>query len=81
MIKMITEARKKANQKYNEKAYDQIKVLVKKGQRDIIKAYAESQGKSLNAYINELISEDMKKQTIVQNNEKSGDQSEDKGLK
>ena len=27
---MLTEARKKANQKYNEQSYDQLKVLVKK---------------------------------------------------
>ena len=57
---MLTEARKKANQKYNEKSYDQLKVLVKKGTRDKIKAFAESQGKSLNGYINELIKADMK---------------------
>lgn len=58
---MLSEARKKANQKYNAKSYDQIKVLVKKGQRDKIKAFAESQGKSLNAYINDLIAADMAK--------------------
>ena len=57
---MLTEARKKANQKYNEKSYDQLKVLVKKGTRDKIKAFAENQGKSLNGYINELIKADMK---------------------
>ena len=56
----MTEARKRANEKYNAKAYDQMKVIVKKGQRDIIKAYAESRGMSLNGYINTLIREDMK---------------------
>lgn len=45
--------------KYNEKAYDQLKVVVKKGQKDVIKAHAESLGLSLNAYINKLISKDM----------------------
>lgn len=45
--------------KYNEKAYDQLRVVVKKGQKDVIKAHAESLGLSLNAYINKLISEDM----------------------
>lgn len=49
----------KASNKYNAKAYDQLKVLVKKGQRDVIKQYAESKGLSLNGYINKLISEDM----------------------
>lgn len=57
---MITEARKKANQKYNEKSYDQIKVLVKKGEREKIKKFAEERGKSLNSYINDLIKNDMK---------------------
>ena len=56
---MLTEAQKRANQKYNAKAYDQIKTVVPKGQREIIKAYAESNGESLNGYINRLIAEDM----------------------
>ncbi len=56
----LSEARKKANEKYNAKAYDQVKVLVKKGQREQIKAYAESKGMSLNGYINSLIEKDMK---------------------
>lgn len=56
---MLTEAQKRANQKYNAKAYDQVKVLVHKGQRDQIKAHAEANGESLNGYINRLIAEDM----------------------
>lgn len=56
---MLTEAQKKANQKYNAKAYDQIKTVVPKGQREIIKTYAEANGESLNGYINRLIAEDM----------------------
>ena len=46
--------------RYNDKAYDRIALVVPKGQKDIIKAYAESNGKSLNGYINELIEADMK---------------------
>lgn len=45
--------------RYNEKAYDQLRVIVKKGQKDLIKSHAESLGLSLNAYINKLIAEDM----------------------
>ena len=56
---MLTEAQKRANQKYNAKAYDQIKTVVPKGQREIIKAHAEANGESLNGYINRLIAEDM----------------------
>ena len=57
-----TQASNKAVQKYSAKAYDQIKVLVKKGEREKIKAYAEEQGLSLNAYINKLIKEDMEQE-------------------
>ena len=49
----------KASAKYNAKAYEEIKLRVYKGQKEQIKAFAESQGLSLNGYINKLISEDM----------------------
>lgn len=55
----LTDAQKRAIAKYNEKAYDRIEVKVYKGQKDKIKAHAESKGMSLNAYINELIEKDM----------------------
>ena len=48
-----------SKQKYNDKAYDRIALTVKKGEKDIIKAYAESKGMSLNGYINKLIKDDM----------------------
>lgn len=48
-----------AKNKYNAKAYDRIALQVKKGQRDVIRAYAESKGMSLNGYINHLIESDM----------------------
>ena len=50
----------KASNKYNTKTYDRINVNVKKGEREKIKAYAESKGMSLNAYICNLIEKDMK---------------------
>lgn len=48
-----------ASNKYNAKAYDRLAIQVFKGQREQIKAYAESHGESLNGYINRLIAEDM----------------------
>lgn len=57
----LTDAQKRAVAKYNEKAYDRIEVKVYKGQKDKIKAHAESKGMSLNAYINDLIERDMNK--------------------
>ena len=51
----------KAKNKYNDKNYDRIPLVVPKGTKEKIKTYAESKGfKSLNAYINYLIVEDMK---------------------
>ena len=49
--------------RYIAKAYDRINLTVPKGQKDLIKEYAESLGKSVNAYIQDLIEEDMKKNT------------------
>ncbi len=49
-----------AKNKYNANAYDRIALQVKKGQREIIRTYAESKGMSLNGYINMLIENDMK---------------------
>ena len=45
--------------KYQDKAYDSVNLRLKKGDRDIIKAFAEKQGKSLNAFIVEAIKEQM----------------------
>lgn len=50
----------KAQNKYISKAYDRINLTVPKGQKDVIKEYAESRGESVNGYINRLIAEDMK---------------------
>lgn len=47
--------------KYIANAYDRINLTVPKGKKDEIKAHAESQGESVNAYIWRLIQEDMKK--------------------
>lgn len=45
--------------KWNAQNYDQLRVIVKKGQKEQIQLYAESQGMSLNGYINALIAADM----------------------
>jgi len=52
-------ARTKANRKYNEKAYDRVALTVPKGDKDKIKAFAEEEGLSLNAFINAAIQEKM----------------------
>lgn len=45
----------KAKNKYNEKTYDRIPIVVKKGVKDIWKSEAERQGLSLNAFICEAV--------------------------
>ena len=48
-----------AKDKYNAKAYDDIRLRVPKGQKEAIQSFAEQNGESLNGFINRLISEAM----------------------
>lgn len=50
-------ARTRASNKWNAKAYDRINLTVAKGQKDTIKAHAESHGESVNGFINRAIME------------------------
>ena len=51
-----SEAQKKAVKKYNEKAYDEIKLRVKKGQKQIIQEYASThEDKTVNQLLNRLL--------------------------
>lgn len=50
-----------SKRKYNEKAYDRIQLVVKKGKKEGIKTYAENHGYSLNSFVNEAIDEKMQK--------------------
>ncbi len=47
--------------RYNAKAYDEMKVRVAKGNKELIQAHAEAQGESLNAFINRAITETMER--------------------
>ena len=53
--------------RYNEKAYDRIEISVPKGEKDVIKTHAESQGESTNAFIQRAI-----KITIEQDKKRQG---------
>lgn len=55
------DSQKEATARYNKKAYDRINIIVKKGQREIIKAYAASQGKSLNRFVLDAVEAEMNK--------------------
>ena len=57
----ISESQRKAVAKYNAKSYDEIKVRVSKGNKDITKAHAESNGESINGFVNRAIDETMER--------------------
>lgn len=60
-VNKYTEARRRANEKYNAKTYEEIKVRVHKGQKDVIKAHAGSKGESVNGFVNRAIDETMQR--------------------
>lgn len=47
----------KAKNTWIAKAYDRINLTVAKGQKDMIQAHAETQGESVNGFINRAIDE------------------------
>jgi hypothetical protein len=61
----MTEARKRANQKWNEfnmkDRYDRISLLVAKGEKSIIQSHAAARRESLNGFIGRAINETMKR--------------------
>lgn len=60
-IVAIRDSQKRAVAKYNAANYDRVELRLEKGQKDVVKAHAETQGESLNAFINRAISFTMEK--------------------
>ena len=56
-----TKAQQRAVSKYMKENYDEIKVRVEKGQKEIIKAHAEARGESVNGFLNRAVSETMER--------------------
>lgn len=54
-----SDARIRANNKYNEKAYDRINIAVPKGKKADIKAAADAAGESVNLYVQKAIDQRM----------------------
>lgn len=52
-----SEARKTANKNWDSKNLDRISIAMPKGSKDALKAHAESQGESVNGFINRAIME------------------------
>lgn len=57
----VSKAQQRATANYVKKTYDRIEVKVMKGGKETIKAHAEAQGESLNAFINRAITETMER--------------------
>ena len=62
---MLSEARKKANKKWNDNnlkiRYDRVQLVLPKGTKQEIQQIAKKQSKSVNAYISDLILNDLNK--------------------
>ncbi len=50
-----SKAQKEAVKKYNEKSYDEIKLRVKKGNKEIIQKHAKSKNETVNRMLNRLL--------------------------
>lgn len=50
-----SKAQIKATNKYNASAYDRLNIVVPKGRRDVIKAFADQNGESINSLVNSLL--------------------------
>ena len=62
-----SKAQQKAVAKYMAANYDELKIRLPKGERDRVRAYAESQGQSVNALIRDLLQREMAGFTIPNN--------------
>lgn len=62
-----TPAQKKAAEKYFSEKIETIAVRVPRGQKDVIKAHAESMNESMNQFVCRAIAE-----TIARDNQKNG---------
>ena len=58
---MQSKAHQKATEKYNKKAYENIRLRVKAGKKEIIEKYCKLTNNSINNYINMAIDEQLKK--------------------
>lgn len=54
-----SKAQQKAVSKYMKANYDEIKVRIPKGQKEVVQAYAQSKGESVNALIWGLLQDAM----------------------
>lgn len=63
--KKISDAQRRAVAKYNAANYDRVELRLDKGRKETVKAHADTQGESLNAFINRAITETMERDTAT----------------
>ena len=61
----VSESRKRANAKWDSANLDRMSLALPKGSRERIKAFAESQGESVNSFVKKAIDEAMRSSTGV----------------
>lgn len=54
-----TKAQQRAVNKYNAKAYDRLNIVIPKGMKVDVDAYAKARGTTLNALVNQLLRQEM----------------------
>lgn len=54
-----SKAQLKATNKYNAANYDSLRIVVPKGQKQAIEAFAKEKGESVNGFVNALIRSEM----------------------
>lgn len=57
----MAERKAKWQNDYISRTYDRVNLTIPKGQKETIKAHAETQSESLNAFINRAITETMER--------------------
>lgn len=57
----VSKAQQRAVNKYVKSNYDEVKLRMPKGKKNVIQAHAAQQGESINAYINRAIDEAMQR--------------------
>ena len=55
----VSKAQQKAVSKYMKENYDEIKIRIPKGQKEIVQVYAQKRGESVNALIWRLLQDVM----------------------
>ena len=61
----ISKAQQRATAKYIKNTYDEIKIRVPKGKKEIIRSHADKKRESINGFINRAVDETIERETEV----------------